>query len=905
MLKTDAITRFLTHSTHSDLAALYSLEMECQVNVQKGKTGKELIGDSYAGKQWQGYSDPIGNIWKPFRIPYNANSDPTYTDSDIRFDLAEHALGIGMTGWNWKQRRSIYVAFDFDAITGHSDKHTNKLTAEQIDEVRQAASSIPWVTVRKSTSGRGLHLYIFIGETVNTQNHNEHGALARAILGNMSALISFDFESKVDICGGNMWVWHRKMQGTDGLELIKQGVPLSKIPQNWHDHVPIVRNKIRKIEVPESIKEASPTSQDLFIELISRQRTIQLEDSHKRLFEYLTDNDCTAWWDQDRKILVTHTVHIKEAFEALKMQGMFDTISTGRERPDHNCFCIPMAGGGWTVRRFSPGTGEAPSWFQDKNGWTTCYLNRLPDLKSVARIVGALEDPTSKGFIFREAESAVKALSHLGVEVKLPPTMTTSRVMVKDSKDGRIIMEVERRDSDNPSEMTEWISKKGKWVKLFNMPNRDFEEVETHNFDELVRHLDSETGVDLGWAVFVEKRWTLQPLSHVTNVLSIFGMKQVEIKAAIGTSILKGWTVVNRPFEPEFIGDRTWNRFGAQLKYIPSTDTDNLHYPHWNMILNHIGKGLDEGVERNEWCVSNGIHTGAEYLSVWIASLIQNPYEPLPYLFLFGEQSSGKSILHEALSLLMTRGYVRADVALTNPSGFNGELEGGILCVVEETDLTKNRFAYNRIKDWVTTRELSVHIKTKTPFMVRNTSHWIQCANELTACPVFPGDTRITMVHVGKLENPIPKKVFIQDLEKEAPDFLAYLLKLEIPQSNDRLNIPVIGTTAKAIAQQAHQSVLDEFLAEQVFDAPGHAILYKDFYGQFLESIDVVEARNWPKHPFGQKVSMIYPKGRSPKSNQIYIGNVSFIRVESNGRPKLLIENGNLVTCDGSEIQYE
>ena len=50
----------------------------------------------------------------------------------------------------------------------------------------------------------------------------------------------------------------------------------------------------------------------------------------------------------------------------------------------------------------------------------------------------------------------------------------------------------------------------------------------------------------------------------------------------------------------------------------------------------------------------------------------------------------------------MTNGVARADSALINPSGFNGELEGSVLCVIEETDLRTNRQAQERIKDWVT-----------------------------------------------------------------------------------------------------------------------------------------------------------------------------------------------------------
>src|SRR5690606_33656401 len=103
----------------------------------------------------------------------------------------------------------------------------------------------------------------------------------------------------------------------------------------------------------------------------------------------------------------------------------------------------------------------------------------------------------------------------------------------------------------------------------------------------------------------------------------------------------------------------------------------------------------------------------------------------LPYLFLYGPQGSGKSIFHEALSLLVTKGIVRADAALISQSGFNGELVSAVLCVIEETDLRQNKtIAYNRIKDWVTGKTINIHVKGGTPYSAANMTHWLQCANE-------------------------------------------------------------------------------------------------------------------------------------------------------------------------------
>ena len=198
--KTEAIKAILSFKTHADLSALYGSQMECQVNVAQDN-GERIEGE-YEGVKWLGYTDGI-NTWKSFRIPYNAKTNPEYVDKDISFDIM-HAEAIGLTGWNWKDRISLWVAFDFDAIIGHSDKHTRKLSPDELKKIQDLVQTIPWVTIRYSTSGKGLHIYVFI-EPVSTQNHTEHAALARSILAKMTSLTGFNFESKlillVVICG--------------------------------------------------------------------------------------------------------------------------------------------------------------------------------------------------------------------------------------------------------------------------------------------------------------------------------------------------------------------------------------------------------------------------------------------------------------------------------------------------------------------------------------------------------------------------------------------------------------------------------------------------------------------------------------------------------------------------------
>jgi phage/plasmid-associated DNA primase len=181
-------------------------------------------------------------------------------------------------------------------------------------------------------------------------------------------------------------------------------------------------------------------------------------------------------------------------------------------------------------------------------------------------------------------------------------------------------------------------------------------------------------------------------------------------------------------------------------------DDETPHHPHWDKILRHCGQDLDAAIRSSEWATRANIKSGADYLLYWIACMLQDVFEPLPYLFFYGDQNSGKSIFHEAVSLLMTKGVAAADRALTNANDFNGELANAVLCYVEEKDISvAGAAAYNKIKDWVTSKMISIRKMRTDSYSQRNTTHWVQCANNREACPIFPGDTRITMVFVPDL----------------------------------------------------------------------------------------------------------------------------------------------------------
>ena len=87
-----------------------------------------------------------------------------------------------------------------------------------------------------------------------------------------------------------------------------------------------------------------------------------------------------------------------------------------------------------------------------------------------------------------------------------------------------------------------------------------------------------------------------------------------------------------------------WNRDGARLRYTPTVGKHELVHPYWDKIFDHLGSGLDIAVTCDRWCQQNGVVTGAGYLRLWVAKLLQHPTHSLPYLFFYSpEQNCGKS----------------------------------------------------------------------------------------------------------------------------------------------------------------------------------------------------------------------------------------------------------------------
>ena len=861
---------------NSDLIDRLNIGMELQCNVAVDN------GEPVEGKR-STYTDGT-NEWFNFRIPHHADSEPEWKDFEIHWPLDLHAEGIGCTGWSWKEKVSKWVAFDVDSLISHAAGVG--ISDIDLEKVKIAAQTLPYIEVRHSTGGKGQHLYCYL-DNIPTENHTVHAALARCILGLMSSVTGFDFASHIDVCGSNMWIWHRKItKENHGLEIIKaatQMLTLDDLPPNWRDHIEVVTRQRAKIRVTDVTTE----QEDPFESLANSRRIVPLDEQHKAIIDELGQCGFSTIWVSDYHLLQTHT----KAFEEIsgKYKGVFKTVSEGRHPATCNCFAFPLPNGAWKVYRFSQGTNEAETWEQDSGGWTTCFFNRPADLHTASRAKGGAEAPNSGGYVFETAQDAAEVVKNLGHSVVIPEGFQDRETKLKAQKDGRVTISIDKNKGEDVPKG--WVSNNhGKITRVLNVKAElegPVNEESFSEYDKVVRFLVTPENKSAGWCARAGNgRWIDATRDVVSGQLLITGLAKTEVDLVAANIWSRHWCLVNLPFQPEYPGDRQWNLDAAQFK-VPPSDTDNPQHPHWDMILNHCFGSLDIAIKKAEWSDRLKIKSGYDYGLAWMACALRDPFQPLPYLFLYGGENCGKSTFHESFSCLITKGIESANQALTSQSGFNGELAGAIIAYVEEIDISKTPGAHSKLKEWVVARMIPIRRMRTDTYLIPNKLKIIQVANHPENCPIFPGDTRIDMIYVPPLPDnvEIPKIKLMEFLALEAGDFLRTLMNLELPVAEGRMHLPIVETENKSRMQDSRRTPIERFLAENCYSIPGVKISLEEFQIRFSEWIDPLDKQKWESQDvIIRNLQKTYPVGKST-DNKKFIGNISWDKDAKPGTP--------------------
>jgi len=877
----EAISNFLTSQKSTrvgveDLLGRWTPSMETQVNVAADD------GEPVSGRR-STYSDGSTEWWN-IRVPKDAKSEPHFKDYELQWRLSEHAEGIGCTGWDWENRRSRWVGFDFDSITGHA-KGVG-IVDEKLLAIQERATGLPYIEVRNSTGGKGLHLYVlFDEEGIPTANHTEHAALARSILSKMTTDTGFDFAQHVDCCGGNMWIWHRKQdKKPTGLTLVSAAEKIlseSDLPPNWRDHIDVVTNKRTRVRVG-GLESANKSQFDL---LTSGRNNVPLDDQHQSLIQALPKTGCSGFWVNDYHLLQTHTTALEQIFKdpgefgCNRILGVFKTNSEGTDPGEPNCFLFPEEGGAWKVFRFSPGTREEEYWDQDGQGWTTCHYNKRPTLRAAALAYGGIEDPEKSDYVFTDKESASAAMTALGEPDGLPDIPEGREVRLDLAKSSsRLSIKLEYQKDD--PKIAGWIAKKGHLMKTSHVElQEDFPTL--HDFDQSIRSLTSVDGGYAGWVVKDRSGvWIPRPKDDVKSVLASQRFPKNQVDGILGDAICDSWKLVNVPFQPEYFGDRQWNKGAIQLGYdVAELDYDDTpHHPHWDLVLSHIGQDLDASLKTLDWAKEAHIFNGGDYLRTWIACLLRDVFSHLPYLFFWGPENSGKSIFFESIGWLMENegdGVIDGWYPISSKSDFNATMSNAILCFIDEKDLRTIPGSIQRIKQWINSDFVTIRRMRTDAYQVRNTTHWVQLANDKSFLPAFHGDSRITMGYVPLPQTDIPKPELKKYMIKEIPHFLYTIMHMQLPAKTTRLALPVVETEGKSIAEEENMTGLQSFCHQYLEEYSGSRVLFLEFYDRFFDQLPDTEKHIWTNRKASAELPVKYHTIRGT-GNKLFINNVKW-----------------------------
>jgi hypothetical protein len=798
--RADSIQAVLNQHAHADLAARYVPGMEVFVQVD-GQLGTPAIRH---GKPQSTSFDDGATTFYSFRVVEWKDSQ-----KPLGFALGTYWSSIGISGWDQPNSTSHGVGFDFDAIMGHAEGVG--LTQQRLAEIRRKVEQLDYVEIRQSTSGKGLHLWVMFdpGDLPRTTSRAEHKALGRAVLQRMAHDSGLALATDVDHLADILWICaKRATQENDGLALVQAAKrPLTDWPRNFLEHLDVVRRKSPRTQIAGMSGKASAG----FAAVCKDRPRIELDSEHREFERVYATSGFAGQWNEDHYCFIGHSCGVAATFNKLKMKGFYETNSPGTDPSTPNLWMFPLENGGWRVYRYGLGTSEARTWHTTQSGWTSCFLNTVPTLEQVAQLHGGLKLPRSKhpAYVFPTIATAIQAVGAFDVDLDAPTWLTDEapRGFTLSTLDGGgLEVEFTYKSGDDESVATQhgWIRQRGPvWRKALDAEVGSKTTDLAAIADEAVRHL-ARNGEQEGLYVNSTAGWQKNDLSQVKAFLTHRDHPPGTQQHLLGWCADHPWKHVAKPFAGEYPGDREWNRGGAVLAFEPAATPEET--PHWDLVLEHIGRGLDIVVADDPWCDHHGIITGADYLRRWIANLIRLPARRLPMLALYSpENNTGKSTLHEAIRLLFDeRAFVFADGALTNDSGFNGELHGKALCVVEETDISASVLAYSRLKQYITNHQLPITYKGKDLITVENYTHWIMTTNDRKRIPIESGDTRIVVIEVTPYDGrEVAKPELMKALEKEASSFVRQLLDLDLADIDGRHTLPVLTTPEKVDAMVA------------------------------------------------------------------------------------------------------
>lgn len=843
---THQIQRFVAENVLDDLQDLYWPGMSCFLFVSPEKSKRFPVKS------------------KDYRVEETKNMS-YLLNSMTRF---------GVSGWDYHNKTSHFLSIDVDLA---GTKKIDGVTQERMDEIITACSGLPYLEVRKSTHGKGLLIRAFLQEGISSETNMEHKKLCKTLIQqiNQDTKLELVLGKDVDKYGEIAWIWSSE-QNEDSFALLSAHIDY--------------------YEPKEVESEATPRIfVDCDIQAVEEEGFwSSLTDKTKECLDWIKGKDGIVEYNvaqnedkEDFGCIKLHTFMLQRAHAHFNLCGKFETVASGSNTRDVNCFAIPTTNGGLRVIRY--GGGNEKGWMVDDKGRSFCMFNDALTLSATAHKFGGQLDP-GNGYLFDSLTNAIKCLNTYTKEkVACPDIYKDRKAAIKLIDSSNIQVRVDKEYSQERAMADGWHNGRGYFkttIQVHIPEDNDIgltdEEIGLvkENTRHIVMHYNSANTM---WQIKTRGAWVKKGASEVDPFITSFGFGN-KAKAIRGMLMRESLFGIDVPFGKEILGKHTVNITKAKLNVEPEKVKD---ISTWWAFLLHIGSYLTPFIKQDLVCQELGIRDGKDYLVLWIALSIRKPALRLPYLFLFGEQETGKSMFHEVLGhLLSPSSFARGDRALTDAKAFNGDLMGATHIILEEVDFSANPLAYNRLKDYVTAEDISIRALYMDAMIMPNYTHWIQVANSASYCPVESKDTRVTMIKVSKPVNPRPKHELSDALKKEAPQFLQHLLSMDLPNFKGRLAMPVIKTDAKDEVTETRSNNVECYIEDCIVSKNGAFELLTDIYSNYVAYCKEIKGSNrtpLTRRAFSKEMQKSFPKGRSTKMSGKHIFGNMFLAEDPGG----------------------
>lgn len=711
--------------------------------------------------------NPNGNL-VTLRNPSEA-ADGTLTDKGHYIAPGSKLVAFGTAFWKWVAKLLLTIGIDIDT----DDNHVHGLATGEFGAALEAVHRVPWLEARRSSGGKGLHVFPRFTRPVEAATRADGSALARAVLTLASRVANFDFKAVKDCAGTNMWIY-KADAAPNAYEVIKEATSAldpDDLPPGWRE---AKEASNRKVQFAPSTAELSP--EHLVIEK-------QLQALNYSLI-YVHEYGCYQ----------IHTFAVQLAHQKHGYRGHFATSSNGTDPGQPNGYMFPLPGGAFLVKRFG-NAQEDESWFTGPNGQYAFLNVEVPFSKAVQHFA---DNKTTKGYAFTRGKLE-SMLTAIGSDLQVPEMLAGRTLFVKTVKND-VQISVEKQDAD--AQCVGWSSTGNTWQRSFAVPETAdaFAEADVVRVSDEVRAVSTDTE-SAKWCIKTDGVWIGTLNSEVRNVLIAQDVKSPS--AAMGRMRQQPYWLVFEPFQDEYLPGRRWNRDAPQLACEPAEEPGDT--PTWDAIFNHVGSGMDDDVVADEVCVSRGITTGAHYLKLWTKLLIEKPGQRTPYIFLTSRQNNtGKTTFGASIPHLINPGVAEInEEALVDK--FTGELENKVLCLIEELDLRDERKrAYAMLKRVLTSKTLTIRRMRTDAYSVPNFTHFIHTANDAKFVPVETEDMRIVMISVPQITHFIESLEFEDRVKREAPSMLRKLLNMPLTEPYGRFWLPVVQTSLKESVLSGH-----------------------------------------------------------------------------------------------------